>query len=60
MGISRWYAADLQFDGKVLTKISTGEIVEDYLTRLYSDCDPKEIDGFVLKRVEKVLTALEY
>lgn len=60
MGISRWYAADLQFDGKVLTKISTGEIVENYSTRLYADCDPKEIDGFILKRVEKALTTLGY
>ena len=60
MGLSRWYTADLQFDGKVLTKISTGEVVEDYSTRLYRDCDRREIDEFVLGKVKKVLTALGY
>ena len=56
--MSYWYAADLKFDGKVLTKISTGEVVEDYTGRIYRSCSRHEIANFVLEKVAKVLDTL--
>lgn len=58
-GCSVWYAADLKFDGKVLSKISTGEVVENYESAVYRGCTKQQINEFVLNRVNKVLTNLE-
>jgi len=55
MGLSMWYAADLVFDGKVLKKISTGEVVENYASNVYRGCTKYEIETFVLNRVKKAL-----
>jgi hypothetical protein len=59
MGISIWYAADLTFDGKVLSRISTGEVDEDYTSPLYRGCDKATIEEFVRSRVARELSVYE-
>ena len=55
MGMSLWYAANLKFDGTVLTTIDTDEVVIDFSGRLWVGASREEIEKTVLKKVKKAL-----
>jgi len=56
MGTSSWYSADLTFDGKILSKISDGSIVEDFTKPLWRTATKQEIESCVLNIVKRNIT----
>lgn len=55
MGLSLWYAANLQYDGETLSKIDSGDVVIDFSSRLWKNATKNEKYNAVIRKVKKVL-----